>query len=113
MIPLTKEYESHDFPENVGPDSLLRNQSTTVFRPPGGPMLSSETRLTAQLFTIPLDRNRHIVYAPLRRTAFVANSILVNFLVGLAEGTEPPETDTALVDFLRSVEVLDAGPPAR
>lgn len=110
MIPLTKEYESHDFPENVGPDSLLRNQSTTVFRPPGGPMLSSETRLTAQLFTIPLDRNRHIVYAPLRRTAFVANSILVNFLVGLAEGTEPPETDTALVDFLRSVEVLDAGP---
>jgi hypothetical protein len=30
--------------------------------------------ISAELFTIPLDNNRFIIYAPLRRAAFVANA---------------------------------------
>jgi uncharacterized protein len=50
-------------------------------------------RLTAEIFTIPLEDNRHLVYAPLRRAAFVANSATVNFLADLKEGRHDAADD--------------------
>ena len=71
--------------------------------------------LSAELFTIPLGEARYILYAPLRRTAFVANGQVVNFLAGLREGRRDRarDPDGSLVDFLRRLEILDAGPESQ
>lgn len=67
--------------------------------------------ISAEIFVIPLEGARYIVYAPLRRTAFVANSGVVNFLADLKEGVlrQALDPDGSLVEFLRRVEILDAG----
>lgn len=64
------------------------------------------------MFIIPLEPGRYIVYAPLRRAAFVANSRAVNFLADLQAGIfdESADPDGSLVEFLRRLEILDAGP---
>ncbi|MGH9755526.1 MAG: hypothetical protein ACREA2_22325 [Blastocatellia bacterium] len=68
--------------------------------------------VSAELFTIPLEDNRYIVYAPLRRAAFVANARVVNFLADLKAGAfdQSADTDGSMVEFLRRLEILDAGP---
>jgi uncharacterized protein len=68
--------------------------------------------LSAEVFTIPLQRDRFIVYAPLRRAAFVGNARVVNFLADLHAGIFDPtaDPDGSLVEFLRRLEILDAGP---
>ncbi len=68
--------------------------------------------ISAELFTIPLEQNRHIVYAPLRRAAFVANASVVNFLADLKAGCydQSADPDGSLAEFLRRLEILDAGP---
>jgi uncharacterized protein len=65
-----------------------------------------------ELFTIPIEDNRYIVYAPLRRAAFVANAEVVNFLVNLKAGhlDQTTDPDGALVEWLRRLEILDAQP---
>ncbi len=67
--------------------------------------------LSAELFTIPLEGGRHLVYAPLRRAAFVANARVVNFLAAVEAGTPDPtaDPDGTLAEFLRRLEILDAG----
>lgn len=69
--------------------------------------------LSAELFTIPLEEpGRYLVYAPLRKAAFVANASLVNFLADLKAGIFDAEADPdgSLSEFLRQMEILDAGP---
>jgi uncharacterized protein len=68
--------------------------------------------LSAELFTIPLEPGRHLVYAPLRRAAFVGNAGAVNLLADLQEGCFDPiaDPDGSLVEFLRRLRILDAGP---
>jgi uncharacterized protein len=68
--------------------------------------------LSAEIFTIPLEENKYIVYAPLRRAAFVANAGVVNFLADLKEGRfdQSADPDGSLVEFLRRLEILDASP---
>ncbi len=68
--------------------------------------------ISAEVFTIPLEGNRYIVYAPLRRAAFVANVGVVNFLADLKEGRfdQSADPDGSLVEFLRRLEILDASP---
>ena len=60
---------------------------------------SPPKKLETDIFAIPLN-GQHVVYAPLRRIAFIANAALVNFLwemrAGQAEGTT---TETA--EFLK------------
>jgi len=61
---------------------------------------------------VPLEvQDRILVYAPLRRAAFVANSGAVNFLAGLQAGAADPaaDPDGSLVEFLRRLEILDGG----
>jgi len=67
--------------------------------------------LSAKIFTIPLGAGRYLVYAPLRRAAFVTNALVVNFLADLKAGLfdQAVDLDGALVDFLRRLEILDAG----
>jgi hypothetical protein len=68
--------------------------------------------ITAEVFIIPVEDGRYLVYAPLRRVAFVANSGVVNFLGGLREGflDKDADPDGSLVEFLRQREILDSGP---
>jgi len=69
--------------------------------------------LSAELFTIPLDEpGKYLVYAPLRKAAFVANARLVNFLADLKTGVFDAEADPdgSLCEFLRQMEILDDGP---
>ena len=68
--------------------------------------------LSAEIFIIPLEKGRYIVYAPLRRAAFVANTKIVNFLADLQAGffDLSVDADGSLIEFLRRLETLDAGP---
>lgn len=70
--------------------------------------------VSAELFTIPLEDSRYIVYAPLRRAAFVANAEVVNFLADIKAGgfDRSADPDGSLVEFLRRLEILDAGEEA-
>lgn len=72
---------------------------------------ASLPRLSAEIVSIPLDGGRYIVYAPLRRAAFVTNTSVVNFLADLQMGIldDSFDQDGALVEFLRRMEMLDAG----
>ena len=67
--------------------------------------------LSAEIFVVPLEE-RYVVYAPLRRAAFIANARTVNFLADLQAGffDERADPDGSLVEFLRQLEILDAGP---
>lgn len=68
--------------------------------------------VSAELFNIPVENNRYLVYAPLRRAAFVANAGVVNFLAALKEGRGDlsADPDGSLVELLRRLEILDAPP---
>lgn len=70
--------------------------------------------LSAEVFLIPVEEGKYLIYAPLRRAAFVTNAKVVNFLAGLQAGVfdEAADPDGALVAFLRRLEILDAGPEA-
>lgn len=73
----------------------------------GPPTVSGET------FVVPVDKDKYLVYAPLRRAAFVANPRVVNLLSAIKEGRYEAGNDPGgdgLVEFLRRVEILDAGP---
>jgi uncharacterized protein len=69
-------------------------------------------RVSAEIFVLPLEEARYIVYAPLRRAAFIANAKVVRFLGGLEVGVldESADPDGSLVQFLKSLEILDAPP---
>ncbi len=68
--------------------------------------------LSAEVFIIPLEPGRYIVSAPLRRAAFIANESAVNFLADLQAGVfdQAADPDGSLVELLRQLEILDAGP---
>jgi uncharacterized protein len=67
--------------------------------------------LSAEMFTIPLGMGRYALYAPLRRAAFVANAMVVNFIAALREGRydAAADPDGSLTEFLRRLELVEAG----
>ena len=67
---------------------------------------------TAEVFVIPLDHGQYIVYAPLRRTAFVANARVVNVLADLAGGRHYPQdaADQAVISLLTQLQIVDGQP---
>lgn len=65
--------------------------------------------LSAEVFVIPLDADRYIVYAPLRRAAFVANAGMVNFINLIKDGRVTPGTGADLLEFLRRLQIVDGG----
>lgn len=80
-------------------------------RPPFGSASPHTPELSTELFLIPLDEPRYLVYSPLRRAAFVANPSLVNLIADLREGCYRPENDPQGqgLAFLRQLELVDAG----
>ena len=86
-------------------DTSLRSQKSSCNNTP---------RLSAEVFVLPLE-HYFIVYAPLRRAAFVANSRSVNFLADLQANLFDPSADPdgAMVEFLRRMEILDAEPETK
>ena len=68
--------------------------------------------VTAELFTIPLENNTYLIYAPLRRVAFIGNASCVNTLADLQEGhlTSPTRDTLAFIEFLKHLEIIN-GPP--
>ena len=71
--------------------------------------------LSAEVFSIPLDTDRYLIYAPLRRAAFVGNASTVNFLAALKENRYDisVDPDGSLVEFLRRIEIVDGGAETR
>jgi uncharacterized protein len=68
--------------------------------------------LSAEVFSIPLEDSKYIVYAPARRSAFVGNAEVVRLIAQLRSGVggdfEP--ANPALVKLLRALDMVDAGP---
>jgi uncharacterized protein len=77
-----------------------------------GPPAASAPVLSAEVFGIPLEDSKYIVYAPLRQSAFVANARVVDFLSQLENGVfdAAADPDGSLVDLLRALDIVDAGP---
>jgi uncharacterized protein len=70
--------------------------------------------LSAEVFSIPLEHDEYLVYAPLRRAAFVTTGQVVNFLADLQAGIfdASADPDGSFVKFLRQLKIVDAGPEA-
>jgi hypothetical protein len=86
---------------------------TTV---PGALGAVKRANVSAELFIIPTDDGKFIVYAPLRRAAFVANGALVDFIVRLRETgivDEVADPGGLVTDFLRNLEIVDGGEEPR
>jgi uncharacterized protein len=66
--------------------------------------------LSAEIFVIPLEANRFLIYAPLRRAAFVGNAGVVNLLADLREGRGVFSDERETLEFLRRLEIVDGGP---
>lgn len=78
-------------------------------------MMRNQNKLLNQIFTIPLSENKHLVYAPLKRTAFIANAGLVNMIFDRCLGKQtqvrrndqqriPPESAENVYGFLASLD---------
>lgn len=69
-------------------------------------------RLGTELFSIPLDRDRYLLYAPLHRLALVGNGALVNTIARCRENVPTPHaaSDPATLRLLRRLGLLTRGP---
>lgn len=76
---------------------------------------TKEPVLSAEIFVIPLENYRYLIYAPLRKAAFIGNSQIVNFLADLKENiyNTKIDTDGTIIEFLRRLEIVDAGEEVR
>lgn len=63
---------------------------------------SAKPMLTAELFTVPLEDEEYLIYAPLRQAAFVVSARVVNFLADLQVGKYDRDLDPDLT--VRSFE---------
>jgi len=68
--------------------------------------------LTSELFVLPTDGKRFLIYAPLRRSAFLGNARVVRVIRSLQEGTYTPELDPggAVAGLLERLQMLNGGP---
>lgn len=71
--------------------------------------------LTAEVFVVPVSPSTYMVYAPLRRAAFLANPRVVNMLNDIRDGQYDPQTDPngATLEFLRRLSIVDGEPEQR
>lgn len=69
----------------------------------------TQPRISAELFSIRLDDGAFVVYAPLRRAAFVANASAVNLVADLLQGCYVPakDPDGGLLELLRALGIAD------
>lgn len=71
-----------------------------------------QPQLSAEVFSIPLDDNRYLIYAPLRRAALISHSNTANFITALKQGSyeKTAKPEGALLALLRRLKILDGGP---
>lgn len=87
----------------------LRRQTQAEAEPCApGPGTLPQERISADVFAIALQDQRYLVYAPLPRSAFVANAPMANLLARLAAGESPAEcgADESLASLLRALGML-------
>jgi uncharacterized protein len=66
--------------------------------------------IDTELYSIPLAADRYLVYAPLRRAAFVANTRMVNEISVLRDGAAEPEQSSSATHLLSELEIINGGP---
>lgn len=68
--------------------------------------------INTEIFTIPIENNNFIIYAPLRQAAFVANSSMVNFIADIKDGryNNEQDIDGSLIEFLEQLEIVNSSP---
>jgi uncharacterized protein len=67
--------------------------------------------LSAEVFSIPIGNSKYIIYAPLRRAAFIGNEYIREFLDGLIAGrSSPTKSDESLIRLLQALQIIGAGP---
>jgi uncharacterized protein len=64
--------------------------------------------LSAEVYTIPLNEGRYLIFAPLRQAAFVGNSQMVNLLADLEANSQTKAGEDSWLDFLRQLEFIGA-----
>jgi uncharacterized protein len=75
-------------------------------------MKNTTSVINTELFTIPIENNKYIIYAPLRRAAFIGNTGMVNYIAGLIDERNRNNSDlnNSLLEFLRRLEIVDGNP---
>ena len=85
---------------------------------------TTQNPLIQQIFSIPLGKNQYLVYAPLKKTAFIANPALVNMVFDKAEnlsrshqiptaishGRAIPEKEGGILNFLQEIDFFEPEP---
>ena len=71
-----------------------------------------DTTLSAEIFFIALENSKYLIYAPLRRAAFIGNRSAADFLRRLRSGSLPPDAnpDRSMLQLLRGLQIVGAGP---
>ena len=68
--------------------------------------------LSAEVFSIPIEGSKYIIFAPARRAAFAGNAEVVRLISqlqnGMFEGFEGE--NAALLELMRALDIVDAGP---
>lgn len=69
-------------------------------------------RVSAETFSIPLQDGRYVIYAPLRRAAYVGNASAINILADIHDGSyhRTSDPDGGMLELLRALEIVDGGP---
>lgn len=75
-------------------------------------MKNTTSVINTELFTIPIENNKYIIYAPLTRAAFIGNTGMVNHIAGLIDERYNDNSDlnNSLLEFLRRLEIIDGNP---
>lgn len=68
-------------------------------------------RITPELFTLPLEQDSYLVYAPLERSAFIGDPSAVRLLADLESGRRQPADDDELCVLLTQLGILDPRQP--
>ena len=73
-------------------------------------LTNSSLFINTEIFAIPLEGESYLVYAPLRKAAFVANAAVINFLADLQQGilNSSLDSESSLIEFLQHLKILGA-----
>jgi uncharacterized protein len=87
----------------------MRNTVTGVSK------AAPRSTVSSDIFVVPQDNGRYLIYAPLKRAAFVGNAATVNVLAALRDGKFPACADAenllAFFRFLQLIDCDDTAPP--
>ena len=77
---------------------------------PNTPSTQHGGALLEQIFSIPLEEGKFLVYAPLKGIAFIANPALVNAIAARCRAKHPKQSSEAGLEFLRQLDFFSPEP---